>query len=115
MNTQTYYRVCHKESLQGLWYDFTGDFTGLIHDRFNFCQNTKLEMHHDPEIVGWLSAVKELDELYKWFSVEDIKQLQAHGWYIHEFSADQCKHYARFNHTVIDQESAKVIRVIEIN
>jgi hypothetical protein len=25
---KTFYRVCHKDTLQGLWYDYQGNFTG---------------------------------------------------------------------------------------
>ena len=48
---KSYYRVCHYETLQGLWYAFNGDFTGLIHDKFKFCLNNELELecNVDPE------------------------------------------------------------------
>jgi hypothetical protein len=115
MKTQnTYYRVCHKETLQGLWYTYSGDFTGLIHNEFDFCLNTKLEMEFDETIVGWLSATESLESLWKWFTKEDIKKLQKHGWYIHEFKAKDAKFYERFQHTIIKQDTSKVIRLIEI-
>jgi hypothetical protein len=109
-----YYRVCHKETLQGLWYDYKGEFTGLIHNDFNFCANNKLEMDFDPEIVGWLSATDSLETLWKWFTEDDIKQLQEHGWYIHEFEATDVKFYERFQHLIIKQDTSKVLRVIEL-
>ena len=110
-----YYRVCHKDTLQGLWYTFNGDFTGLIHNEFNFCQNKDLKMDFDEEIVGWLSATESLESLWQWFSKEDIIELQKYGWYIHEFEAKDCRFYERFQHFVIKQESAKVLKVIELN
>ena len=109
-----YYRVCNQETLQGLWYDYKGKFTGLIHEEFNFCLNTKLEMDFDPEIVGWLSAVENLEDLYKWFTKEDIIELQQHGWFIHEFEADDVKFYERFQHLIINQETSKLIKVITL-
>lgn len=63
MSKNKFYRVCHKETLQGLWYDYKGQFTGLIHNDFNFCANKDLEMDFDPEIVGWLSATDTLENL----------------------------------------------------
>lgn len=36
MNAKKYYRVCHKDTFQGLWYNFKGEFTGLIHGQLNF-------------------------------------------------------------------------------
>ena len=42
--SKLYYRIAHEDTKQGLWYDSDGNFTGLIHDKFNFCMNTNLEM-----------------------------------------------------------------------
>lgn len=109
-----YYRVCNKETLQGLWYDYKGNFTGLIHNDFNFCANNQLEMDFDPEIVGWLSATESLESLWKWFTEDDIKQLQSHGWFIHEFEAVDVKFYDRFQHLIIKQDTSKVLRTIEL-
>jgi hypothetical protein len=110
-----YYRVCHHETLQGLWYTFKGDFTGLIHDQFNFCLNTELKMDFDPSLVGWLSAVESIDDLYAWFTEHDIIELQKHGWFIHEFECDDAKFYDRFQHPVINQQTAKLKRLIKLN
>jgi hypothetical protein len=60
---KTFYRVCNPKTEQGLWYDFKGKFTGLIHDEFNFCSNSSLAMPFDEELIGWLSATDSLDEL----------------------------------------------------
>lgn len=109
-----YYRVCNKETLQGLWYDYKGQFTGLIHEEFAFCKNYELEMDFDPEIVGWLSATESLETLYNWFPKEDIVRLQKWGWFIHEFEASDVKFYERFQHQVIKQDTSKVLRIIEL-
>jgi hypothetical protein len=101
-------------TLQGLWYTYDGEFTGLIHDRFNFCQNNKLEMEFDPTIVGWLSAVENLEDLWVWFSKEDIRALQEHGWFIHEFVTEEARFYERFQHTVIKQDVSRVTQLIAI-
>ena len=111
---KTFYRVCHKETLQGLWYTYAGDFTGLIHNEFNFCLNNTLEMEFDETIVGWLSATDSLESLWVWFTQEDIKALQEHGWYIHEFEAEDVRFYERFQHLIIKQETSKVIKLIEL-
>jgi hypothetical protein len=113
-NKQTYFRVCHKDTLQGLWYTYGGEFTGLIHNEFGFCQNNALRMDFDEEIVGWLSAVETLDNLFHWFTQKDINELQKHGWYIHEFEAEDVKFYERFQHTVIKQGTSKVVMVHEL-
>lgn len=107
-----YYRVCNIKTHQGLWYDYQGVFTGLIHNEFNFCLNYKLKMDFDPEIIGWLSAVKTIEDLYQWFSKDDIIKLQEFGWYIHEFEANNVKFYEKFQHYIIKQSSSKVIQLI---
>lgn len=114
VKNKTFYRVCNENTQQGLWYDFSGKFTGLIHNDFKFCQNNSLEMEFDEELVGWLSAVKNLEDLWQWVSQEDIKQLQKHGWYIFEYKAKDYKFYERFQHLVIKQDTSKVIRKIEL-
>ena len=108
-----FYRVCNPASEQGLWYDFKGEFTGLIHDQFSFCQNSKLEMPFDDELVGWLSAVEKLDDLWQWFSRDDVIELQKHGWYIFEYEASEYKFYDKFQHTVIKQESSRPVCKID--
>lgn len=71
-------------------------------------------MEFDETIVGWLSAVEDLKDLWSWFSKKDVEQLQKHGWFIHEFESTESRFYERFNHTIIKQDASKVIRVIEI-
>ena len=111
---EKYYRVCNINTHQGLWYDYKGIFTGLIHNDFNFCFNSSLEMGFDEEIVGWLSAVDTIEGLYRWFPKEDILKLQEYGWFIHEFEADEVKFYERFQHQVIKQSSSKFIKLIKL-
>jgi len=84
-----FYRVANITTGQGLWYDFTGSFTGYIHTAFNFCQNNELKMDFDEELVGWLSATPDLESLYSWFPVEDIVELQKHGWFIHVYETNE--------------------------
>lgn len=113
---KTFYRVNNKWTGQGLWYDYAGDFTGLIHDRFRFCKNNELAMDFDPEIAGWLSATEQLEQLWFWFPKEDIARLEEHGWFIHEYQvpADCVKWYERFQHWVIKQDSIRVSRIIPL-
>ena len=109
-----FFRVCNTKSEQGLWYNFKGDFTGLIHNEFKFCNSSTLEMDFDPELVGWLSATPTLETLYQWFSEEEIKKLQGHGWFIHEYETDDVKFYERFQHHVIKQETSKLTNIIKL-
>ena len=101
-----FYRVSNLETQQGLWYDMQGNFTGLIHDKFNFCMNHKLPMPFDPDLVGWLSATESLEDLFNWFSKEDIERLEKHGWFITVYEAENVKQYK--NHLVICKETSIV-------
>jgi hypothetical protein len=107
-----FFRVSHEETQQGLWYDFSGKFTGFIHDKFNFCKNNDLKMDFDETIVGYLSATPDLESLFNWFSVDDVKKLQEHGYYIHVFETNDFKFYDRFQHYVINQTKSKVLEKI---
>lgn len=109
---KTFYRVNHEHTKQGLWYRFEGEFSGLIHNEFDFCQNSFLKMYFDKELVGWLSATDSLEKLYHWFSVEDIKKLQEHGGFIHAFETDKWKFYEKFQHDVICQKDSIITQKI---
>lgn len=109
-----FYRVCNSDTQQGLWYHFNGLFSGLIHDKFNFCQNNELKMDFDPELVGWLSATDELDDLWKWFSKEDVLKLQEYGWFIHVYETNDYKFYEKFQHLIINQNNCKLKEIIKL-
>jgi hypothetical protein len=110
-----FYRVSNTKTQQGLWYDFTGNFTGHIHKSFNFCQNSALAMDFDESIVGYLSATPELESLFHWFSKEDIAKLQQWGYYIHVYESDDYWFYEKFQHYVIKQDTAVLIEQIDIS
>jgi len=110
---KNYYRIAHQNTKQGLWYDDKGKFTGLIHNEFNFCMNNKLPMPFDEDLVGWLSATDSLEDLFNWFSKEDIAKLEEHGWFITVYKADKVKEYK--NHLVICQQTSIPQEIIYIN
>jgi hypothetical protein len=112
MENTKFYRVCNENTLQGLWYDYQGKFTGLIHNDFDFCLHNKLEMEFDESIVGWLSATDSLESLYGWFPENDILELQKKGFFIHTFECCESRFYERFQHIVIKQSESTVIEKI---
>ena len=71
-------------------------------------------MDFDQELVGWLSATESIESLYQLFTENDILELQKRGWFIHEFEAGDFKFYEKFQHLVINQETSKFIRIIEL-
>lgn len=108
MEGKIFYRIANNETKQGLWYDYNGKFTGLIHDKYSFCTNHKLPMPFDERLIGWLSATDKLEILFLWFTKEDIKKLEEFGYSITVYEATEYKIYE--NHMVIKQDSS-VIKV----
>lgn len=108
-----FYRV-GTEKQEGLWYDKKGNFTGLIHNKFNFCLNSKLEMPFDKELIGWLSVADSLDHLYQWFTREDILKLQEEGFCILEYESINFKFYEPFKHNVIDQKTSIITNKLKL-
>ena len=112
MKIKLFYRVANHQTQQGLWYDFKGNFTGHIHEKFNFCVNNKLPMPYDPNIVGWLSATETLDELFNWFSQVDIQKLENFGYNIALYQATEYKYYN--NHWLIKQDKSKLVKCLSL-
>lgn len=100
-----FYRVANREADEGLWYDKEGNFTGLIHNEYDFCKNSNLEMPFDKDVRGWLSTADSMDELFKWFPIEDIIRLQDYGYAVVVYEATDYRKYE--NHWLIDQKTSK--------
>lgn len=111
---RTFYRIGNKHTYQGVWYNIDGEFVGLIHNIFDFCQNNELQMDYDPEIVGYLSVADNLDTLYYWFPIEDIIKLQGEGWEIQVYETDDYKFYERHQHYIINKNNSKLIQTITL-
>ncbi|MDD4438325.1 MAG: hypothetical protein PHS04_09855 [Tissierellia bacterium] len=107
-----FYRVGNIKTRQGLWYDFDGNFTGLIHKEFDFCQNKDLQMPFDAGITGWLSATLTLDELFTWVPIKDMLQLQEHGYVIEVHEAFNFRMHN--GHWVIKQDESTLIGEMKI-
>ena len=112
MDTKTFFRVSNIETHQGLWYNSKGQFTGLIHDKFNFCMNNELKMDFDETLRGYLSTTDQYNTLFNWLSKEDIKRLQEHNYFIHEYEASDYWFYERFQHWVVNQETSIITKRI---
>jgi hypothetical protein len=104
MEPKLFYRVANTDTNQGVWYDIDGNFTGLIHNKFNFCKNKDLPMPYDKDIVGYLSTTDSLETLYMWFPVEDIIELEKFGYYVTVYQSDDYRVHE--NHHVINKKSA---------
>lgn len=105
MDKKIFFRVANNENEEGLWYNKHGEFTGLIHNEYNFCANSSLEMPYDENVLGWLSTTDSLDSLLQWFPLEDILRLQAYGYRVHVYEATEYKEYE--NHWLVNQKTSK--------
>ena len=108
-----FYRVGNPETNQGLWYDYDGKFTGLIHNHFNFCRASALPMPYDETVVGWLSTTDTIENLFHWFNVEEIQKLEKHGYYLCIFEAEDYREYE--NHWLINQKTSVLIDRVPID
>lgn len=108
METKIFYRVANINSEQGLWYSIDSNFTGDIHTKYNFCTNSRLPMPYDENIVGYLSVTDNLEDLYKWFTKDDIIALKPYGFRIVAYLSDDYKFYN--NHYLINKDTSKIIK-----
>ena len=113
MKCKKFYRVSNLDTKQGLWYDMDGNFTGLIHTKYNFCMNTDLEMPFDTECIDYLSATDDINTLFNWFTVEDISQLRTFGYEIVEYESEDYKFHN--NHWLINKHSLQNEKVIQLD
>jgi len=112
MDVKTFYRVGNIKTLQGLWYDKRGEFTGLIH-RYPSCKSSKLPMPYDDEITGFLSATQTIAELKEWFPVCDMAELYKFGYVVLKYNASNYKKYK--NHWLINQKTSLISEIVPID
>ncbi|MDU1892955.1 MAG: hypothetical protein E6767_19925 [Dysgonomonas sp.] len=110
METKRFYRVANIINNQGLWYDMDGNFTGLIHSKFNFCTNHNLEMPYDENVIGYLSAADNLEDVSKWFTKDDIRRLEEYDYHLFEYISDDYKFYN--GHWLISQKTSTIVKEI---
>jgi len=71
-------------------------------------------MDYDEEVVGYLSATDEMDNLWQWFTKDDILKLQEFDYSIHVYEAHDFKWYEKFQHWLIHQQNSKLINKIKL-
>ena len=111
-----FYRVENQQTGNGLWYNMSGQYTGLMHTTFSFCKNSGLAMPFDPEIQGWLSVTPTIEELLEWFPKEDIIALAQYGYVVSHYQSDDVKfhngHYLILHETAIFTGLADIDKII---
>jgi hypothetical protein len=107
MNPRYFVRITHAKTKQGVWYDFDGNFTGLIHTKYSFCKSSNLQMPYCEDTVGWISATETIGELLEWFPLKDIRRLQIYGYEVALFESTLYKY--KGTHWLLSKKDSKRI------
>ena len=108
-----FYRI-GVDTEEGLWYNKSGEFTGLIYREYNWIGASQLIMPFEQELVGFISVANSLEHLYQWFTKDEILKLQNIGFSIYEYYSEDFKFYDLYKHNVINQNSNKIISTIKL-
>lgn len=85
------YRVEHKDTKSGMWYNFDGSYNGII-NKLTEGKSKQLPMvrdkNHNKDDKKWFSAVKSLDQLFEWFSELDLMELNNLGYELYEIKCN---------------------------
>jgi len=84
------YRIEHKDTENGMWYNKDGSYNGLIHELSN-AQAKDFPMDYDEKysLKNLISGVKDFNQLLEWFSRRDIEELMERGYQIYKFIAKE--------------------------
>lgn len=97
--TKTVYRVESEDGKLGLWRDADGTWNPKFHLlRDGKCKDMPME---DSEVYReggkrWFASAPSRELLKEWFSLEDLCDLQKHGFGIYEFEVSQWKLVSEF-------------------
>lgn len=70
-------------------------------------------MPFDSNIQGYLSAVETLEDIWAWFTPEDVDRLTEYGYRILEYRSDDYKFYN--GHWLINQCTSVMQRIFPVN
>jgi hypothetical protein len=70
-------------------------------------------MPYDKNVVGWFSVTDTMEDLFNWFSYEEIERLEQYGYRIAIYEATEYKFYN--NHWIIKQNSSTLKDFIELD
>lgn len=109
------YRVGKSDSLNGLWYDKNGSYTGLIH---NLSEGNAALLPMGPHPIfrtdghHWISTTDSLEMLKNWFSEQDMTELTEQGY---ELLKIEVSGYRRFHFEGYSHEVYSDHQLIHIN
>lgn len=111
-------RVCTTDGIgEGIWYDKFGNQKNNGLPSFQFYHAPTFPMPYSKEHADFISVANNIQELFFWFTPEDIKQLEPMGYYITLFEAEKLKEYefepGKF-HIVAEKKSMKRLGTVKI-
>lgn len=118
------YRIANVDPSRGLWYSPDGTFTGEIHSDLTFCRASALKMPFDENLAKkWSCATETADDLLVWFNLEEIEQLEKHGFYVAIYSATEYKTYQfsdpktgiEIEHLIFKNDSTKLVELVTVD
>ena len=86
---KTIYRIEHRDTKDGMWYNYNGSYNGAIFDLTEgLSKNIPMPYteHHKKDNKKWFSAVKSIDDLFKWFTSLDIQELLGQGYELYKIT-----------------------------
>ena len=102
--TKKIFRVEHPDTNTCLWYNSNGEFINNIKKDNQLSKFTcnQLPMDIDENIKGWFSGTETVQDLFKWFSPEEMLVLQSKGFMLKICVVEECyvKNYTVPNTTV---------------
>lgn len=107
-----FFRVHHPDNL-GLWYNKDGIFTKEIEKYGIACAD--LEMDKNEEYAGgYLSCTDSLDNLFNWFTRQEIQKLEEAGYRTCVFKAEEHKFHDKYKHFLFKQEGSILVAEIQL-
>ena len=90
---KTIYRIENPNTMNGMWYDYNGNFNPTIQ---NLCPNSIAKDFpmgycddHKKDSKDWYSAGKSKENMHYWFSKEDALNLINNGFSLFEFKVNE--------------------------
>lgn len=109
---KTFFRIHHPDNL-GLWYNKDGVFTREL-DKYSLsCANLEMDKNDDCA-GGFLSCTDTLDNLFNWFTREEIQRLEEAGYRACVFKAQEHKFHDKYKHFLFKEEGSILVAQIKL-
>lgn len=107
--------VCRVNGKNGdsVWYKKDGTPRADFRERFPWFHNVNMPMPFDPDHVGYVSVVENIEDLMDWCNESDITEFEKQGYSITIYETDNYKEHK--NHMVAKKDSLKFICFLKLD